>query len=690
MWQDIAHGLASNFAPTTLLIIVLGTIFGAVAGALPGISSVSAMALVLPVSFTLEPAQGLVLLGAVYMSSEFGGAIPAILLGTPGGSGAACTMLDGYPMTRKGEAEDALYLQLFAGVIGGFIGVLILLFCTPLLAGLAQQLGPPELFWASVAGLVLVASLSGRNILGGLIAVCIGVLLTIPGQDPTTGQLRLTFGSSDLVGGLPAVPILLGMFAVATVLEMLGHPDGALAPLRRRPGVVRYVLTRMWGMRWLLSWTSVVGTVVGLTPGAGSSASAFAAYSEAKRLSKTPENFGKGAWEGVAAPEAANNAVVGGSLIPLLGLGIPASATAAIMYGALTTHGIVVGPQLFETHSAVAYTFMTGLLVAVVAMLIFGLSTVRYSATICRVPVRYIVPSVLSLTLLGTLALRNNPFDVVVTVAAGVAAFVLHRLGVSWIPMALGVVLGGVMEQRFQQSMLVAPTRGGLFEYWMTRPATLVLMVIVALLMISGVRSVIRDRRVRVREAVTVTPSGEPLGMMETLRLDDDPAAESPAQHDQPRWISYRTGSLLMGAGVIALALAVVWLSSAWEPRARQLPLVLAVTLAVLAGLVIVLNVKNSPDDDDREPPPFTGVPWRRWWLLVGGLTAVALTQSVIGLMQGLALFIFFVVVLLTDRSKPMPRTLLTAAVCSAVVVASIYGFFVLALNVAVPVGTLF
>lgn len=689
MWQDIVHGLASNFAPSTLLIIVLGTIFGAVAGALPGISSVSAMALVLPISFSLEPAQGLVLLGAVYMSSEFGGAIPAILLGTPGGSGAACTMLDGYPMTRKGEAEDALYLQLFAGVIGGITGVVILLFFTPVLASLAQRLGPPELFWASVAGLVLVASLSGRNILGGLIAVCIGVLLSIPGQDPTTGQLRLTFGSPDLVGGLPEVPILLGMFAVAAVLEMLGHPDDSLAPLTRRPGVIRYVLSRMWQMKWLLSWTSVVGTVVGLTPGAGSSASAFAAYSEAKRLSKTPENFGKGAWEGVAAPEAANNAVVGGSLIPLLGLGIPASATAAIMYGALTTHGIVAGPQLFETHSTVAYTFMTGLLIAVVAMLILGLSTVRYSATICRVPVRYIVPSVLALTLLGALALRNNPFDVVVTVVSGAAAFVLHRLGVSWIPMALGVVLGGMMEQRFQQSVLVAPSRGGLFEYWMTRPATLVLMGIVVLLLVSGVRSVIRDRRLHVRETASVAAAGDPKGVLDTLRLDDDPTADAVPDDDQHRWITHRTGNLLLGGGVIAVAVAVVVLSSTWASRARQLPLVLAVALTVLAGIVLLLNIRNSATAE-RDKPPFAGVPWRRWLLVVGGLVAVALTQSVFGLMPALAVFIFFVVVLLTDRSKPLGRTVLSAALCSAVVVAAIYGFFVLLLHVAVPTGIFF
>jgi putative tricarboxylic transport membrane protein len=705
MWGDIANGFLDNLTPMTLLIIALGTVFGAIAGALPGVSSVTGMALVLPLSFNMEPAQGLVLLGAVYMSSEFGAAIPAILFGTPGGSGAACTMLDGYPMTRKGEAEDALYLQLFSGTIGGAMGVLLLLFFTPALASMSQQLGPPELFWAAVAGLTLVASLSGRNIIGGLIAVCIGVLLTIPGQDATTGQLRFTFGNPDMVGGLSEVSVMLGMFAVATILEMLSLPDDAVAPLQRRPGVIKYVLKRMWGMKKVLSWTSFVGAAVGLVPGAGASASSFAAYSEAKRLSKHPEEFGKGAWEGVAAPEAANNAVVGGSLVSLLGVGIPASATSAIMFGALTVHGIVAGPQLFETHSDVAYTFMTGLFITVVAMLLFGLATVRFSATVCRIPVRFVVPTVLALTMVGALALRNNPFDVVVAAVIGVIAFVLNKVGISWIPMALGLVLGQVMEQRFQQSMMIAPTRGGLFEYWFTRPVSLVLIVIVVLLLIAGFRAVITSNRIPAESLDEEAVWADRLGVLEIPDEQVGAQGRQPAgvsgagtakvdvrnhSDGKKRWLDLRTSNVLVASGTIALAAWVFWQADGFLPRAGQLPKVVAIILVILGGIMLILNVSPRLGASRTNTHPFENVPWAKWLVVVGGLLVVAFTQESVGLLEVLSVYIFVVVILLTDRSKPRGKTVAHALACTTIVTVAMYYTFVVGLNVAIAPGLVF
>jgi putative tricarboxylic transport membrane protein len=705
MWAEIANGFWSNLTPMTLLIIALGTVFGAISGALPGVSAVTAMALTLPLSFNMEPAQALVLLGAVYMSSEFGQAIPAILFGTPGGSGAACTMLDGYPMTRKGQAEDALYLQLFAGTIGGAMGVLLLLFFTPALASMAQELGPPELFWAAVAGLTLVASLSARNIIGGLIAVCIGVLLTFPGQDPTTGQLRFTFGNPDMVGGLNEVPVMLGMFAIASILEMLELPDDSVARLDRRPGVIKYVLQRMWGMKKVLSWTSFVGAAVGLVPGAGASASSFAAYAEAKRLSKNPEEFGKGAWEGVAAPEAANNAVVGGSLVSLLGVGIPASATSAIMFGALTVHGIVAGPQLFETHSEVAYTFITGLLITVVAMLIFGLATVRYSAAICRIPVRFVVPGVLGLTLVGAFGLRNNPFDVVVAALVGVAAFLLNKAGISWIPMALGLVLGQVMEQRFQQSMVIGPTRGGLFEYWFTRPVSLALIVIVVLLLVAAFRSVLRESRVPAESLEEDAVWAERLGVLDIPEGDTfDPDGRShtkpgggsnvdlltPTVSEEKRWLDLRTTNLLVAFGSIALGAWIWWQTTNWLPRAGQLPKVVAVILVILGALMLVLNLVPRFGAKRTRSHPFEGVPWIKWVLVVVGLLVVSFTMEYVGMLEALCVYMFAVVLILTDRSKPLRQTLLQAAACAVVVTIAMYLGFVVGLNVSLPTGLIF
>jgi putative tricarboxylic transport membrane protein len=296
------------------------------------------------------------------------------------------------------------------------------------------------------AGLALIAAVAGHDIVRGLIAALIGVLLTVPGQDDMTGQLRLTFHNPDLVGGLPEVPIMLGLFAIGSVLLLMEQKEERIAPLVRRPGVIRVVLRRLKKMWGVVTWASVVGVVIGIIPGLGANTAAVAAYSEAKRVSKNREEFGKGAWEGVAAPEAANNSIIGGVLVPLLGLGIPGSPAAAIMYGALTVHGIIAGPRLFSQRADVAYTFMVGLAFTAIAMLIVGLASIRYISLVVRAPVRFVIPTVLGLTLLGTFAFRNNMFDVVVLVFAGALGFILDKIGISWVPLTLGLVLGLLLE----------------------------------------------------------------------------------------------------------------------------------------------------------------------------------------------------------------------------------------------------
>lgn len=696
MWSDILNGFIGNLQFSILIYVAIGTIVGTVLGALPGISSISAIALILPFTFTLEPAQGLMLLLAVYMSSEFGGAIPAILLGTPGNSGAACTMLDGYPMTKKGLAREALYLQLFSGTIGGFLGAALLLFLTPPLAQFARLLGPPEIFWVAVAGLTLVASLVGRNILGGLIAVVLGVLLTIPGQDTTTGQLRFTYGNADMVGGFSTVPMLLGLFAVASILVMLEQTTTSVAPLHKRERTIRFVLLRMWKMKFILAWTSMVGALVGLVPGPGSSASAFAAYAEAKRLSKNKAEFGKGAWEGVAAPEAANNAVIGGNLVPLLGIGIPGTAAAAILFGALTVHGIIAGPQLFTQHSELAYGVLTGVFITVVAMLMFGLMTVRYSSLLVKAPTRFIIPSVLAVSIMGAFSFRNNPFDIVVVVVTGAIAFALQKIGVSWIPLSLGIVLGGIIETRFQQSMLIAPTRGGdLFTYWFTRPATVVIALLVVLLIVSGVRQMIASAN----EAVEVADEDEiwaartgqqgevhasepSSATTQVAVLTDTPSREQ--ANPEGRWMSLRATHIILGVGLLLLAGFVYAEAQKWNERAAQLPLVLVFLLVMLGVATLIFALVPRFAAARSRVYPFVGVRWRTWLVMVVGMVVVAASARTIGFFEPLILTSAVGNYVLNLRLMPPRRALIQAVIFAAVLGVFLYVMFVGVLSVPV------
>ena len=493
--ENIGPAVLQNLQPEYLLTLALGTIAGTIIGALPGLSAVSGVALLLPFTFGMPPAQGLIMLAAVYASAEMGGAIPAILMRTPGTSGAAVTALDGYPLTLKGQAQEALYLQLLSGVVGGIVGGLVLLFLTPLLARWSLLLGPAEYFWLTVAGLALVATLSASNIIKGLIGASLGVILTLPGQDGITGEMRFTFDAYQMVGGIPLVPALLGLFAVASIFDLLDQQRGSIAPLIIRSGVLRYVLGRMRKMKRVLAWSSVLGTITGVIPGAGASLSAFVAYGEAKRISHHPEEFGKGSWEGIAAPECANNAVVPGAMIPLLGLGIPGSGSAAIMYGALTVHGIIAGPRLFTERADIAYTFIVGLMFTVVAMLIFGLLTVRYSSLIVKVPLRFLVPSVLALAMIGTYGLHNSLFDVGVLLVIGVLGYLLAKVGIPAVTIALGLVLGKLIEQNYQRSVLVGTVdSGSVLGYFASRPIAIVLALVAIVVLVSGVLQVLRTR----------------------------------------------------------------------------------------------------------------------------------------------------------------------------------------------------
>jgi putative tricarboxylic transport membrane protein len=537
MWDQILAAVVVNLQPSGLFVVAVGTIVGTIIGALPGLSAVSGVALMLPFTFTMEPAQGLIMLAAVYQSAEYGGSISAILINTPGTSGAACTVLDGTPLTKKGQAQEALYTSLLAGTVGGAFGGLVLLFFTPVLADLSLFLGPAEIFWVAVAGLSLVASLSGKHMIKGLVGVLLGVALTIVGQDAISGDMRFTFDFYQLVAGIPLVPALLGLFAVASILNLLENPEQSIAPLIMRKGALRFVCEKLMGMKLLLLWTSILGTIVGIIPGAGASISAFVAYGEAKRISKHPEEFGHGSYEGVAAPECANNAVVGGAMVPLLALGIPGSGSAAVMYGALTVHGILAGPRLFTERGDIAYTFMVGLMSTVVAMLIFGLVTIRWSSLMVHVPARFMVSSVLALSAIGTYGLRNSLVDVYLLIGLGIIGYLFSKLDIPLVTIALGLVLGNLTEQTFQQAVMVSRVdTGTAWLYFLKRPVAVVLMLGALVVLGSGILQVVRG-----------TPT------------DGSAGTEIVAAPQKRRRLSLRAANILISTGLIALSVYGWW-----------------------------------------------------------------------------------------------------------------------------------
>lgn len=665
MWPELLHGLLTNLEPIHLAVILAGTVVGMVIGALPGLSAVTGVALVLPFTFTMESSLGLIMLGSVYMAAEYGGSISAILINTPGTSGAACTTLDGHPLTQKGHAQEALYTSLFASTVGGVFGAIVLIFFTPALAAASLWLGPAEIFWIAAAGLALVASLSGRHTVKGMIGALIGIAMTQIGQDAISGDMRFTFNYYELVGGIPLVPALLGLFAIANILSLLEQPHKTVAPLKIRKGAMREVIGRLLNMKKLLMWCSTLGTLIGVIPGAGSSIAAFVAYAEGKRISKNRNEFGTGTYEGVAAPEAANNASVGGALVPLLALGIPGSGSAAVMFGALTIHGIIPGPRLFAERGDIVYSFMTGILFTVAAMLIVGVTTIRWSSLIVHVPRKIMLPSVLILSMIGTYGLDNSLFDVYVLLFVGFGAYLLTKIDVPAVTIALGFVLGRIMEESYQQAAIVGKVKyGSTLLYFAHRPLAIVLMILAIGILAAGVLQIVRTRR----------------------EESETPAAE---QVQSAGGMSLRVANIIFAVMLIALAIYIRIEARGFSAEGALFPLLVADAFIALGGLLLAINLNPKTGRLRGDSRPFSAVPWRYLLTIVVGLILVALGASRIGFYESSFLFTWFVFWLLSaDLTKPLQRIALGAgfAVCFT---ALAYLAFKIVLGIPTPPGLL-
>ena len=455
MFSYFTQGLFTAIEPYNLFIIVTGTSLGIMAGAIPGISGTMALALAVPVTYAMDPISALLVLVAIYAASVYAGSISGILFRTPGAPEGVAATADGHLMAKMGRAGEALGVDIFSSVTGGLIGTILLALIAPQLAKVALTFGPSEYFAVSVLGLSVVSSLGTKNELKALISVLMGLFIATIGIDKISGFNRFTFGTTTLLGGVSFIPVIIGLFAVAEVLNRIREMKG-MEGIQTKAKAKLPSLKIINKLKGLLLRSSLIGTFIGILPGVGATTAAFVSYSEAVRWSKHPEKFGTGIPEGIAAPEAANNSACGGAMVPLLTLGIPGSAGTAIMLGAFLIHGLKPGPLLFMQQPVLVYSIFVGMFLANLSIIILAKLFIKYFSRIIELPYNILGPGIIIFCVVGTFAIRNSFGDVWIMLFFAIIGFFMERYGYPLAPIILGVVLGPSAEENLRQAMLIS------------------------------------------------------------------------------------------------------------------------------------------------------------------------------------------------------------------------------------------
>ena len=471
-------GYFSNvFIFENILILILGTIGGLLMGAAPGLSPTMAVALLIPFTFKMSPDQGLIMLGAVYTATVAGGAISAILLKIPGAPANIATVMDGYPMAKNGKSKEALHYCFISSFVGGVIGIIILIFFTPILANFALKFGPSHMFWIAIFGVTVIATLDSNSVIKGLFSGAIGLWLATIGYDSVLGVERFVF-NPIFSGGINIIAALVGLFAIPQVLSMIEKKQLNSDQFQmEKKSIVQSIIYNLSRIKALVVG-SVSGVIIGLIPGAGGQIAGLVSYDQIKKLSKNKENFGKGEPDGIIAAESANNAMVGPSLVPLLTLGVPGSPTAAVLLGGLLIHGMFPGPNLFTIYAETTWTFINSLLVAQFMMLAFGLYISGLAKYVIKTPSNYMAAAITILAIFGTYSVQHNFADVIVMLFLGVSMFFLSKFGFTAAPIVLGLILGPIAETNFSQAKIIADTQDGIFKYLTTGYLNLTIIIL--------------------------------------------------------------------------------------------------------------------------------------------------------------------------------------------------------------------
>jgi len=479
-FANLIYGFQIALTPANIFYCFTGVLAGTVIGMLPGLGPISALALMIPITFAMDPASGLILMAGVYYGAIFGGSTSSILLNAPGVAGTVATSFDGYPMAKQGLAGKALALAAYASFIGGTISVIGLMLIAPALSKVAIAFGPAEYFALMVLGLTAVVSLSDKSLIKGLIAAVFGVMVSIVGIDLQTGTQRYTFGQLHLLQGIDFLVVALGVFALAEVFVILLRSPKGGGEQKAAIGSLKLTRSEAKEIAAPIGRSSVLGFFVGVLPGAGATVASFLAYSMEKRAAKDGDSFGKGNIKGVAAPEAANNAACGGSFVPLLTLGVPGSGTTAILLGALLVMGVTPGPMMLQDRPDVFWGVIASMYIGNIFLLILNLPLIPLLAKILDLPRPLLLSCIILFCLIGVYAVKFSAFDLYVLLAFGGIGLVMRLNGFPLAPMILALILGALLEENMRRALQIS---GGDWMTFLTKPisATLLAIAVVSL-----------------------------------------------------------------------------------------------------------------------------------------------------------------------------------------------------------------
>ena len=453
MLEMLGTGFIDIFNPAVLGLMTFGTLFGVIIGAIPGMTAVMGIILLLPMTYKLPPHTSLIMLSGVFCGGMVGGSVSAILINTPGGASAAATVMDGYPLCQQGKAGKAIGIATVASFTGGIISTACLILIAPQLAKIALQFQAADLFSLSIFGLTIIAGASAKNIVKGLISGFVGLMVTTVGIDVILGLSRYTFGNYYLMGGFQMLPILIGVFAMAQVFSEVGTPPAELPVTQKVTGVLP-TWPELKGITFATVVGSLIGVFIGIIPGTGGSIACWLAYNVMQKISKKGHLYGTGVLEGIAAPESANNGTTGGAMIPMLTLGVPGDSVTAVMLGALVLIGIRPGPLLFTQTPHVIYAIFSGWIVIQFLVLAFGFLSAKFSPYVLGISPRLIMPIVTVLCIVGAFTLSNSMFDVMVATAFGTVGFFMKKYGYPAPPLILGVILGPMAESNLNRALI--------------------------------------------------------------------------------------------------------------------------------------------------------------------------------------------------------------------------------------------
>ena len=487
MIEGILAGLGNIASLESILVMNFGMLAGIVFGAIPGLTVLLAIVLFLPFTFGMSDTSGILLLLGIYCGGTYGGSVSAILINTPGTPNSAATALDGNAMARKGQANKALQAALYASVIGGIVSALVLLFAAPQIAKATRFFGPAEYFSLAVFGISIISSISGKSIVRGLITGCIGILISMIGQDATTGVFRFSFGIIDFAAGLDLVPVLIGLFAVSEILNKAkgANQAGSETVKVDLDSNSKLTLRELWASKIVILRSTIIGIIIGAIPGTGGGIASFLGYNDAKKLSKNPDEFGQGALDGIMAPEAANNAVTGGALIPTITLGVPGDAVTAVMLGALMLNGLIPGSRIFIDHRDTMYTLLIGFIAINLFMLLQGRVFIKFFSLITKVPEKLLMPILFVLCAAGSYAVSNSVFNVLVMIAFGGIGYFLMVAEYPIVPLLLGIILGPMAESNLKRALTIADGSPLIF---FTRPISLAFIILTVISVYTSVR----------------------------------------------------------------------------------------------------------------------------------------------------------------------------------------------------------